>query len=284
VLKDGQFVTTLENTNRSKDELAALMVGGRLLTKRPSRKEVTMTREDVLLSLKNLTRTGAFEKISFDLHKGEILGIGGITGCGKAELARVIFGDLKPNSGEITIMNSLVKRGTIRDAISSGIAYVPKNRDKEGLILRASIRQNISLPILRRLSIFGWLNLRREKELTQQLITNLRIKCKNSEDQIISLSGGNRQKVVLAKWLAEQASIYVLDNPTRGVDVGAKQEIYQLIEKLADQGAAILLVSDEMPELLNLSDTIIILRRGHISQSFSRGSFPTEQTLINHMI
>jgi ABC-type sugar transport system ATPase subunit len=283
ILKDGKIVRTLLNKKLNKNILSSLMVGGRVLFNQKKIKQIIHS-EKVLLSVRGLTLNGYFKNIDFDLHEKEILGIGGITGCGSSEIGKVIFGDLKPDKGKIIYKGKEIKFFSIKNSVNKGIAYIPKNRDKEGLILRLNIKHNISLPILRKISSLGRIKLKKEKVIAKSLIKKLRLKCKDEDDLCISLSGGNRQKVVIAKCLATNASLYIFDNPTRGVDVGTKQEIYSFIGELAKNRAGILIISDEIPELLSISDEIMILKNGRISKNFYRKFFPEEKELIKYMI
>jgi ABC-type sugar transport system ATPase subunit len=283
ILKDGKIVKTLLNKKLDRNILASLMVGGRALVSLQKIEQIIPS-EKVLLSVRDLTLNGYFKNINFNLHEKEILGIGGITGCGSAEMGKVIFGDLKPDKGKIIYKGKEIKFFSIANSIDKGIAYIPKNRDKEGLMLRLNIKHNISLPILKKISSLGIIKLEKEKAITKSLIKKLRIKCKDEDDLCISLSGGNRQKVVIAKCFITNASLYIFDNPTRGVDVGTKQEIYSFIGELVKNGAGVLIISDEIPELLSISDEIIILKNGSISKNFHRKFFPEEKELIEHMI
>jgi ribose transport system ATP-binding protein len=226
-----------------------------------------------------------FENVSFTLHRGEVLGLGGLIGCGSETLALALFGDVRPTAGEILLEGKPVTSGEPRDAIALGLALVPGDREREGLILNLTLERNISLASL------PWLSRRGgvippgvEKGVAKRLIDQLRIVSRSHTDVPFSLSGGNRQKVVLAKWLVRQPKVLILHNPTRGVDVGGKAEIYGVIRGLAESGVGIVLISDELPELIGLSDTLMIMRRGHVSSVVARDAAPTEEQLIGFML
>jgi ABC-type sugar transport system ATPase subunit len=284
VMKDGRTVRTMAPSETNEDELSVLMVGRSI--------KATMFRDDneprtggeVALEVTGLTVPGRFEDVSFTLHRGEVLGIAGLIGCGSEALALALFGDLQPAGGEIRIGGRPVTFGQPKDAIAHAIAFVPSDREREGLILNLSVERNIGLPALRWLNRMGLIGPRVETHLARDLIARLGIVARGPGDIPFNLSGGNRQKVVLGKWLVRPNRVFILHNPTRGVDVGGKAEIYQLIRGLADQGVAILLVSDELPELIGLADTLLVMRKGRVSTRMSRAEQPTEEALIGHML
>jgi ABC-type sugar transport system ATPase subunit len=234
--------------------------------------------------VENLSINDTIENISFNVCQGEIVGLGGLVGAGAQEIGRAIFGDIKPRSGLIRKNGRVVQINSPADAVALNIGYVPKDRDKEGLILRNSVRRNIALTVLEQLTRAVFLDLRQEKRISEEYYRNLRIKAPNVATLCLALSGGNRQKVVLAKWLAANSDVLILNNPTRGVDVGAKAEIYRLMMDLRHAGLAILMISEELPELLGMSDRILIIRKGRISAEFSRRDQPTEEQVIQYMI
>jgi ABC-type sugar transport system ATPase subunit len=284
VMKDGRTVRTMSPADTTEDELSVLMVGRSI--------KATMFRDDaeardageVVLEVDGLTVAGRFEDVSFSLHKGEVVGIAGLIGCGSEALALALFGDLQPGRGEIRIDGRPVSLRQPRDAIGKAIAFVPSDREREGLILNLALERNIGLPALRWLARMGLIGPRVETRLARGLIKQLAIVSRGPGDIPFNLSGGNRQKVVLAKWLVRRNRVFILHNPTRGVDVGGKAEIYQLIRGLADEGVAILLVSDELPELIGLSDTLLVMRKGRVSRRVSRAEQPTEEALIGYML
>ena len=211
-----------------------------------------------MLEVCNLCGNG-LKDISFSVRSGEIFGIGGLLGAGRTELARLIFGADKLESGQILINGKEIRITSPRKAVQAGIAYVPEDRKKHGALLTLPISWNITLPTLKRISRGMVIQHSKENEVVETQKNNLRIKTSNVNNNVNSLSGGNQQKVVLGKWLASRPSILILDEPTRGVDVNAKQEIYQLISDFAEQGMAIILISSEMGELLDISDRMLVL-------------------------
>lgn len=283
VLRDGQLVTTLPIGEASAERLSTLMVGrpiSDLYPAPPPRDNV----QRPLFEAHELAIDGAFKDVSFDVARGEILGIGGLIGCGSASLARALFGQDRLNSGHMTLAGRAYAPRGPRAAIARRVAYVPPDRERDGLLLRSSIGDNVTLPSLPQLSHAGIYLGRGEKRRVSQLIDRLAVRCQGVDDVPLNLSGGNRQKIVLAKWLLMPVDLFILHNPTRGVDVGAKAELYALIRRLAEQGSAIVLVADELPELVGMSSRIFILRRGQISHEVEREQCPTEHGLITHMV
>ncbi|MCP9770420.1 sugar ABC transporter ATP-binding protein [Lacihabitans sp. LS3-19] len=271
VLRDGVTVDAGEMSQATEKDLIKKMVGRDvLIVKKEQNKDVS----EVSLSLKNiflphpvLKNRNLLDNISFDLHKGEILGVFGLMGAGRTELLQTIFGlNAKNTKGEIEVFGKSVKLKSPKDAIASGIAYVTEDRKTEGLVLNMNISTNIGLTTLK---IGELLNFKKEKELAQKYISEFSIKTPSEKQQCQNLSGGNQQKVVLSKWMATQPEILMLDEPTRGIDIKAKSEIYELIKKLANDGKSILLISSEIPEVLALSDRILVLSEGKISAEFN---------------
>lgn len=271
VLRDGVTVDAGEMSEATEKDLIKKMVGRDvLIVKKEQNKDVN----EVSLSLKNiflphpvLKNRNLLDNISFDLHKGEILGVFGLMGAGRTELLQTIFGlNAKNTKGQIEVFGKSVKLKSPKDAIASGIAYVTEDRKTEGLVLNMNISTNIGLTTLK---IGELLNFKKEKELAQKYISEFSIKTPSEKQQCQNLSGGNQQKVVLSKWMATQPEILMLDEPTRGIDIKAKSEIYELIKKLANDGKSILLISSEIPEVLALSDRILVLSEGKISAEFN---------------
>ncbi len=284
VMKDGQVVRTVDVADSSVDELSTLMVGRttrQIMYRKP---EEAARSGDLVLRVAGLSLAGRYRNVSFDLHEGEILGVGGLVNCGSEALALTLFGALRPDSGSVELRGRRVSFRHPRSAIGAGLGYVPADRDRDGLILNVSIERNIALVALRWLARFGWLRPIAEARLAQRFIRELNIVCRGGRQQPLSLSGGNRQKVVLAKWLVRKNNVLILHNPTRGVDVSGKAEINSIIAELARNGLSILLISDELPELIGMSDNIVIMRRGEISLRTSRDNRPTEEQLIGPML
>lgn len=287
IFKDGKAVTTKRTDETNIEELSNLMVGRELKQKGYYRTDYEDKRfnDHPLLKVKDLSLSGAYENVSFDIRKGEILGIGGLSDAGHQGLALTLFGILHPERGSIHLQNEEIHLQSPADAINHGIGYVPRDRELEGLVLIHSISDNISLPILDRLSLLmGTMSFRKKNSIAEEYFRRLRIRARNVDAPCMSLSGGNRQKVVLAKWLASGVKILILNYPTRGVDVGAKQEIYELMQNLTQRGVSIIMVSDELPELIAMSDTVLIMRMGRIAYRALRGEHPTEEKLFKYML
>jgi rhamnose transport system ATP-binding protein len=284
VMKDGRIVRTMSPADTTEDELSMLMVGRSMKATMFRDDAEARTGGDTVLEAERLTVPDRFEEVSFALHRGEVLGIAGLIGCGSEALVLALFGDLQPAAGEIRVEGRRVSFRQPGDAIRHGIAFIPSDREREGLILNLSLERNIGLPTLRWLSRAGLIGPRVERRIARRLIDRLGIVARGPGDVPFNLSGGNRQKVVLAKWLVRKNRVLIMHNPTRGVDVGGKADIYHLIRGLADEGVGILLVSDELPELIGLADTLLVMREGRIATRVSRAARPTEEELIGHML
>ena len=258
IMRDGQYVKTLNIKETNRKELVDLMVG-RELTESYPRRRVEIGEE--VLRVENLTGNGV-EDINFSLHKGEILGFGGLVGAGRTELMNVIYGADKLTGGQIYLNGQPVDIKDTTTALEKGIGMIPEDRKRTGAFLRFSIRWNSTISALKRVSKFGIINTKKEREISDYYINRLRIRTPSAEQLAGNLSGGNQQKVVLAKTMAAQTNIIIFDEPTRGVDVGAKQEIYQLMNELVEEGHSILMVSSDMPELLGMSDRIVVISEG----------------------
>ncbi len=280
VLKDGHLVGTLPAATEH-DRLGRLMVGRPTDTLFPE--PVRAPTRDRVIEMEDLTRLDAFEDVSLCVRRGEVLGIAGLVGCGSAEVAQAAFGLVRPASGTMRLAGASYHPRSAREAIGRGVGYVPPDRDREGLLLRAPIAANLVLPTLRRRSRLGAYPGLDDGRIAVDLINRMRIKCRGPHDLPHRLSGGNRQKVVLAKWLVDRPALLVLHNPTRGIDVGAKAEIYARIRDVAADGAAVLLVSDELPELIGLSDNLVVMRRGRVTHR-TPSSEASEESLLAHMI
>lgn len=254
VLRDGQYITTVDTKHTSRAELIHYMVGRDLTETFPARQAVI---GEEVLRVEHLTGNTVAD-INFSLHRGEILGFGGLVGAGRTETAQLIFGAARVEAGKIYLKGKEVKIPNPRTAVRNGIALIPEDRKVQGLILNKSIKENITLTILKRLSKFGIIIKHLQQQKSEEQVKNLLIKTPSIEQNTGNLSGGNQQKVVLGKWLAGKSEIFIFDEPTRGIDVGAKQEIYKLMNSLVEQGKAIIMISSEMPELLGMSDRLIV--------------------------
>ena len=262
IFRDGQKIKTVLAADVTREELIHMMVGRELGIEYPKEKiEIGET----ILSVRNLNRPNVLRDINFDLHRGEILGFAGLVGAGRTEVARAIMGADKNVSGDITLRGEKYAITDVPHAIKMGIGLVSEDRKKEGLVLNLGIKYNISMVNMHSILKNGALNANLEEELAQKYIHDLNIVAPSSEQEAIYLSGGNQQKVVIAKWLNANCDVLILDEPTRGIDVGAKKEIYHIIGELAKNGKAIIMISSEMPELLGMCDRIIVMHNGRIT-------------------
>ncbi len=275
VLRDGHHITTAPASELDAEELVRLMVG-RSLNELFSRHPHELG--EVALEVRGLTREGEFADVDLDVRRGEIVGLAGLVGAGRTELAQSIFGIHPPDSGQILVNGEEVRTRSPQAAMERGIFYVPEERRSQGLILPFSIKNNITLSILDRLSRFGFVS-RAERQTAERFAKGLSIRGAKISDPVSRLSGGNQQKVVVAKSLAREPSILLLDEPTRGVDVGAKSEIYRLIDELAKEGKAILLISSELEEVLSMSDRVLVMREGRMTGEFDRDEASQEKVM-----
>lgn len=276
VLKDGQRVGTVRPQEADQNQLIRMMVGRSLGELFPSRRPAM---DEVALEVRNLARHGSFSEVSFSLHRGEVLGVSGLVGSGRTQVARCIFGADPFDEGEILLHGNLIHPRSPREAVRQGIALLTEDRKRDGLVMHCTIRDNVSMASYDKLSRWGVINRRAQATQVQQKIHDLDIRPPLLERLARQLSGGNQQKLVLAKWLMTQARILILDEPTRGVDVATKVEIYQLISDLAAGGIAILLISSELPEILGLSDRALVMREGRMVGEFTRAEASEERLL-----
>lgn len=276
VLRDGQHIKTLYTKDTNRDELVALMVGRELGAVYPNR--TSLIGEEVVLETQGLTGNGDTD-ISLQLHKGEVLGLGGLVGAGRTEFAELIFGCKKKESGKVLINGQEVHIQNPHQAMDKGIVLMPEDRKGKGVILTQSIRENTVLSILPKVSDSLFINKKKEKELVDRFIAAMSVKTPSSEQKVGNLSGGNQQKVVLAKGLATDPEIVIIDEPTRGIDVGAKREVYDLINELAAEGKSIIMISSDMEELLGMSDRIAVFCEGRLSGIIPKDKFNAELVL-----
>jgi len=284
VMKDGKVVDTVITSEIDENTLKKLMVGRELEHHYYREDEKASYKNEVVLRVGNLECEGAFRGISFDLHKGEILGIGGLTNCGMHQLGKALFGMIRFHAGTIELTQ---KRKTLKermDFISSGIGYLPKNRDQEGLMLFSSIKDNICLASINKLGTKFFIPNKLERKISERKAKQLNIKMSSIDQLCIYLSGGNKQKVSIAKWLARDTDVLILDCPTRGIDVSVKASIYGLMQQLKMEGKSIIMISEELPELIGMSDRIIILKNGEIQVISERKENLSEEELIHYMI
>ena len=269
VLRDGRHIATRPIQEVTTDSLVQYMVGREIGEQFPRIKSRADRPE--ALRVEGLTAKGKFSDISFRVRQGEIVGLAGLVGAGRTELVETLFGASEAESGEVYLDGQPVKIKTPMDAVRHRLALVADDRKAKGLVLGGSVRFNVALAAPRKSARYGvFLNSSREKEAAEQLARELHLKMVNVEQPVMFLSGGGQQKVVLAKWLAADSKVFILDEPTRGIDVGSKAEIYDLIRRLAERGVAILLVSSELDEILHLADRILVMHRGRISGELPR--------------
>lgn len=274
VLRDGQYVTTMNTADTNKDELVKYMVGRQLTEIYPARKPDCI-KEEVMFEAVDVCGNGD-KNISLKIHKGEVLGIGGLVGAGRTEFSEMVFGMKPKTSGKFLFKGKEINPKSPRDAINIGIGLVPEDRKARGVLLGLSIRENINMPIYPRISKGSVINNSREHQVAEDYKKEISIKAPNIEQIVKNLSGGNQQKVILAKWLAADSELLIFDEPTRGIDVGAKQEIYTLINKLVEDGKSVLMISSEMEELMGMSDRILILAEGVVSGELEKHEFNQE--------
>ncbi|MEH7108565.1 sugar ABC transporter ATP-binding protein [Bacillus sp. JJ1764] len=276
VLRDGQFIDVKSINETNFDEIVRLMVGRQLGERFPERNiEIGEER----FRVENLTRKGNFEKINFSVHKGEILGVAGLMGAGRTEIMQAIFGFRPHDEGKVFIDNKEISNKTPFDAIQAGIAFVTEDRKSQGLILELSVRENYSVTNLNKISKNGLISSQKENRLVDEMIEKLKVKTSGRELSVKSLSGGNQQKIVIGKWMGIDPKILILDEPTRGVDVGAKKEIYQLMNELTKLGVSIIMVSSELPEILGMSDRIIVIHEGKLTATIQRSEASQEKIM-----
>ena len=261
VLRDGQYIDTCEIKDITMDDVVKMMIGREIGERYPSRNHSV---GKTVFEVKGLSRKGAFNDVSFTVGAGEVLGVSGLMGAGRTEIMQAVFGYLPADSGEILIDGQPVKIKNPMDAMKAGIGFITEDRKVEGLMLDKTIRENIALANLGTISGSGVISKAKEKSLISRGIEEFKIRCFGTEHECGNLSGGNQQKVVLAKWIYTEPKILILDEPTRGVDIGAKKEIYNVINDMARKGVAIIMVSSELPEILGMSDRVMVVREGDV--------------------
>jgi rhamnose transport system ATP-binding protein len=262
VFRDSRYVGTWNAAEISRDDLIVAMVGRKITQLFPKR-EVSIGEE--VLRVEGLSRRGFFKDVSFSVHRGEIVAITGLVGAGRTEVCEAIYGITKADSGRVLLAGKELRAAHPSEALGKGIGYLPEDRLKQGLVLEWAIATNISLPSLERFSKLGWLNRRRENIKAKELAERLEVKANSVYDLVATLSGGNQQKVIVAKLLTGEMKVIILDEPTKGVDVGAKTAIFNIMNDLAKAGYGIVMVSSEMPEVLGMSDRIVVMREGRVS-------------------
>ena len=282
MFRDGALTGVVENCKTADmDEIINMIVGRTLDEKFPTRQSNI---GEVVLEVKGLEVPHTIYDINFQLHKGEVLGFSGLVGSGRTSTAKAIVGAIPKSKGDIYINGKKVKIGSPLEAIKNGIGYLPEDRKTEGLILSKSVKENITLAALTKKFLRGFIiDHKKEAVVSEEYREKLRIKTPGINRQVKFLSGGNQQKVVFAKWLCSGVDIYIFDEPTRGIDVGAKSEIYQIINDLVAQGAAVIVISSELPEILGVCDRVLVMRDGWITANIDRAD-ATQEKIMSHSI
>lgn len=285
VLRDGVIIDTLEKEKMSIELMRRLMVGRELIGSYYRDDFDGSSSDKVVLEAQNISLRPHFRNVSLKLHRGEILGLGGLSDCGMHEIGKVLFGIEKPLTGEVALKDGTKITDPVT-AVRKHMAYVSKDRDKESVILSASIESNIALPSLNNMKAkgTGYISRKKERELTDENISLMRIKCRDGKQLVKELSGGNKQKVVFSKWLGTDSDILILDCPTRGIDVGVKADMYKLMMQLKKQGKAIIMISEELLELIGMSDRILLFKDGRQSCELMRSESLGEKDVIDHII
>jgi ribose transport system ATP-binding protein len=278
VMRDGKYIDTLQTKEATIDKIISLMVGRVIFETAPELPEVP--NEEVVLEVRNLNRGKELRDVNFSLMKGEILGFAGLMGAGRTEVARAIFGADEYDSGEIYIKGKRVNIKSPGDAVSCGVGYLSEDRKRYGLALGMDVKENIVLSAMKKfLNRFGWVDFKKASLRGQEMIQALNIKTPNLEQKVKFLSGGNQQKVVIGKWLTADTDILIFDEPTRGIDVGAKSEIYKLLNELAHQGKAIIMISSELPEILRMSHRVVVMCEGRVTGILNSGEASQENIM-----
>lgn len=277
VLRDGHYVGTEDVKEITPDDVIRMMVGRTLADLFPKQE---VERGEPSLRVEKLTKASAFHDVSFELHRGEILGLAGLIGAGRSDVARAIFGVEPADGGRIWLNGREAHIQNAQQALAAGIAYVPEDRQQQGLVLPMTITHNVTLPILQTFAELGWVDRAAEERTAGEYAKRLDVRAAGLWQEVRQLSGGNQQKVVLAKWLATRPRILILDEPTRGIDVGTKAAVHELMSRLAAEGMAILMISSELPEILGMSDRILVMYEGRITGHFTRNEATQEQIMM----
>jgi ribose transport system ATP-binding protein len=275
ILRDGRKVADVIMAETSESAVIARMVGRELA----AAEHKGFAQDEIVLEVSGLTRGTAVRDATFNLRRGEVLGISGLVGAGRTELLRLIAGVDQPDSGQIRLGGKPLSLGNPRKAIASGLGLLPEERKREGILARRSVRSNITLSSMHKFSKFGFVRRKAAAIESLSLMTDLNLKPLNIERPIGQFSGGNQQKAIIGRWIAAGAQILLFDEPTRGIDVGAKAEIYTVIERLAAEGRSVIVVSSELPEILRVADRVLVMREGRIAGMLQREGL-TEQAIV----
>jgi rhamnose transport system ATP-binding protein len=280
VMRDGAYIATQPIADTDVDTIVRQMVGRDVADLFPKQEAVI---GDVVLDVQGLTSAGVFDDISFQVRSGEIVGLAGLVGAGRSEVARAVFGVDSYDRGTVTLRGRRVPGHDPAGAMRAGLALVPEDRRKEGLVIGASVAENLTIAIRQRLAAAGlFITGRRENEASRVWASRLEVKSSALDTEVGTFSGGNQQKVVLAKWLATEPAVLIVDEPTRGIDVGTKAEVHRLLSQLAGEGLAILMISSELPEVLGMADRVLVVREGRIVGAMDRSEATQER--IGHLV
>ena len=277
VIRDGEYVNTAKINEVNEAKLISWMVGREMSNIYP-KEEIPLG--DVIFEAKNISKKGLLDNISFSLRKNEILGVAGLAGAGRTELAECICGLMPHEEGEVILDGKLLSIAEYKDAVKEKLVYASEDRKKSGLVLAMSIMENTTMSILNSISKKSFINFKKERDITDQYMQELKVKAPTRDFVVENLSGGNQQKVLLAKALAAKPKVLILDEPTRGVDVGAKYEIYKIIGDLAASGVSIIMISSDMPELLGMSDRILVIKQGKLVWEVNRGPDMNQEKIL----
>ena len=278
VMRDGKYIDTLLTENAPIDKIISLMVGRIIYEAAPELPE--NPDQEVVLEVHNLNSGKLLRDVSFSLKRGEILGFAGLMGAGRTEVARAIFGADSYDSGEIHIKGQQVRIKSPEDAVTHGIGYLSEDRKRYGLALGMDVKENVAMSEMKKfLNRFGWIDFKKMVTMGQEMVKALNIKTPNLEQKVKFLSGGNQQKVVIGKWLTANTDILIFDEPTRGIDVGAKSELYKLLNDLAHQGKAIIMISSELPEILRMSHRVVVMCEGRVTGTLNANEASQESIM-----
>lgn len=281
ILRDGKIIDTGAVSDFTKDDMISKMIGREISDKFPARSSKPGDKE--ILRVEGLSRHGVISDISFSLREGEVLGFAGLVGAGRTEIARAVIGMDYTDIGEIYVEGKRVRIRSPKDALRSGIAYLSEDRKQEGLVLKAPVKWNISMANMSRILSVGMVNEKKDEAIADEMIDKILIKTPSREQYAMNLSGGNQQKIVVAKWLNTDAKIFIFDEPTRGIDVGAKYEIYVLINELVREGKSVILISSELPEVLEMCDRVLVINKGKLAAELT-GENMNAQSVMGYAI
>jgi ribose transport system ATP-binding protein len=279
VLRDGENALTARLSDVTPAQIVEAIVGRKMSGTLTYEARGDQIGKDVVLSVSGLASGSRLANVSFDLHRGEILGLAGLMGSGRTELVNTLFGIDRASAGRVEIDGKVVNIRNAGQAIANGLALIPEDRRAQGLVLDHSVEENLTLPLLGGLKVGPLLSSSKIFARAKEMISTFSIKVADQKMPVTKLSGGNQQKVVIGKWLGTNPSILMMDEPTAGVDIGTKQEILAMVREIADQGKAVILISSELPELLSVSDRILVLRDGEVARNLSRSEIPSEEFL-----